>query len=54
MSKLNNIELNVLEVALDHMREHLEHMALPHMRAGVEANIQGKLAALGTLKAKLL
>ena len=54
MSKLNNIELNVLEVALDHMKEHLEYIAKPHVRAAVESDIQLRLKALETLKTKLL
>ena len=59
MSKLNNIELNVLEVALDHMEEHLndlhvESIAIHSVILHDAPLILERLAALETLKTKLL
>ena len=51
MSRLNNIELNVLAVALDHMEEHL--LELQVELSDVEFT-QDRLDAVKTLKTKLL
>ena len=51
MSKLNNIEKNVLAVALDHMEEHL--LELQVELSDVEFT-QDRLDAVKTLQIKLL
>ena len=51
MSKLNNIETNVLAVALDHMEEHL--LDLQVELSDVEFT-QDRLDAVRTLQIKLL
>ena len=53
MSKLTNIELNVLAVALDHMEEHLNDISLDFGKFH-KSGVQEKLSALETLKTKLL
>jgi len=52
ITKLTNIELNVLAVALDHMEEHLLDIQLK-MDVDVEAT-QNRLEAVKTLQTKLL
>ena len=52
MSRLNNIELNVLAVALDHMEEHLLDIKLK-MDVDIEA-AQNRLDAVKSLQTKLL
>jgi len=50
MVKLNGIELNVLEVALDHMEEHLNDLHVESIDAPL---IQDRLDAVKTLKTKI-
>ena len=50
MNKLNNIEKNVLAVALDHMDEHLDELARERPFFALQARIE----ALETLRKKLL
>jgi len=50
MVKLNGIELNVLEVALDHMEEHLNDLQVGSIDAPL---IQDRLDAVKTLKTKI-
>mgnify|MGYP003659191112 CR=1 FL=1 len=50
MKKLTNMEFNVLEVALDHMEEHLEELD----ELINEDFMKDRLEALKTLKKKLL
>tara|TARA_R110002051_G_scaffold65358_1_gene118623 strand:+ start:365 stop:550 length:186 start_codon:yes stop_codon:yes gene_type:complete len=45
--KLNNIELNVLLVALDHMQEHLDEV-------GKDVDMSDKIQALKSLKIKII
>jgi hypothetical protein len=57
MNKLNNIEKNVLAVALDHMDEHLYDLAneLDKYSGGVNAStLQARIDGLETLRKKLL
>jgi|TARA_R110001606_G_scaffold343912_1_gene492542 hypothetical protein len=50
MRKLSNTELNVLEVALDHMEEHLEGLDILIF----EEFTKDKLEAVKTLRTQLL
>ena len=50
MVKLNGIELNVLEVALDHMEEHLNDLQVGSIDAPL---IQDRLDAVKSLKIKI-
>ena len=45
--KLDNIELNVLLVALDHMQEHLDEV-------GKDVDMSDKIQALKSLKIKII
>ena len=55
MNKLNNIEKNVLEVALDNMEEHLEDLSAWGGGDDVEhVVIMRRLDTLKTLRKKLL
>jgi len=55
MSKLTNIELNVLAVALDHMEEHLDELAREHGGDRVDTSmLQARINAVEILKTKLL
>ena len=50
MTTLNGIELNVLEVALDHMEEHLNDLQVDSIDAPL---IQDRLDAVKSLKIKI-
>lgn len=55
MRKLNNIELNVLAVALDHMEEHLDELAREHGGDRVDTSmLQARINAVEELRINLL
>jgi len=56
MNKLNNIEKNVLAVALDHMEEHLYDLTNEHLnfRSVDASTLQARIDGLETLRKKLL
>ena len=55
ITKLTNIELNVLAVALDHMEDHLDDLAHEHGGDRLDTSmLQARINALSTLKTKLL
>lgn len=54
IKELNDIELNVLEVALDHMQDHLDDVILDSLGSDDESIYRDRLEALKTLSIKLL
>jgi hypothetical protein len=54
MNKLNNIEKNVLAVALDHMDEHLDELTREPRNNVGRRELGARIDGLETLRKKLL